>query len=82
MARKAGSSSSVAIPLSKLVALLNANQIVKVSKGWLDAVEEANNISFGVSDETESGGETATAPAPASAKAPDVEDARPSVDIG
>ena len=80
MARKAGSSSSVAIPLSKLVAKLNGNQVVKVSKGWLDAVQEANDIDFELEGADESG-ETAPATAKAEAAA-DESEFRPSVDIG
>lgn len=77
MARKAGSSSSVAIPLAKLVAKLNANQVVKVSKGWLDAVQEANDIDFEIAEETADAG-TATATAGAAA---DASEARPSAEI-
>ncbi len=77
MARKTGSSSSIAIPLSTLITKLPAGQIVKVSKGWLDAVQEANDIDFGVSE----GEDTPATPAPADSATPASGEARPAVKI-
>lgn len=71
MARQTGSTSSISIPLNKLVEKLQAISPtigVKVSKGWLKSMGEAHDINFGTSDEAETPAET---PATA-AKAPTV----------
>lgn len=54
MSRKAGSTSSVFIPLADLTAALSLAGItspkVAVSKGWIAAMEEAHDIDFGLPD--------------------------------
>ncbi len=58
--KRTRSSSSIAIPLSKLTELLQNTQVVKVSRSWLEAVQEANDINFGltVTKSTESAEDT------------------------
>lgn len=68
MARKAGSSSSIAIPLATLVAKLPASQTVKVSKGWFDAAQEL----FGDFGITEGDAPTDATPAATPAARPTV----------
>ena len=52
MSRKAGSTSSVFIPLADLTAALSSAGItapkVAVSKGWIAAMQEAHDIDFGL----------------------------------
>jgi hypothetical protein len=71
--RTKGSTSSIAIPLSELTAKLGAfPQIkVKVSKGWLEATEQALGVSF----------TTESAEVPAETAAPANDAARPKITI-
>lgn len=67
MSRKAGSTSSVFIPLAELTAKLTQAGItspkVAVSKGWVAAMQEAHDIDFDLPESTPATDGTDAAPA-------------------
>lgn len=67
--RKLGSKSSVPVTLAELVAKLPASQVVKVSVGWLKAVQEAHSVTINSVEGGESAGASdAAGAAPAGPK--------------